>query len=467
MAILKDGNDTYEVRIKRYPDGTYFDEHIKVEEREKPDATISTRYIVGEAGMRYTIEFTLREGFDFGEYDRVQALLCFPGMKSHICHLDVFKPRDLADLTTEDITKQLEYADVTIYGRKMLGTRLAYRSLAADENLKKSTDVMGIDPESLRYFRVLLRKKVDEDSFSKDGITCAVGFVGGKPETSRSQWGYSRPSSTQPPSPVDKDVPLTEVVAVQSTFMNFYFRYRSADFIERTGIVPYPPPLYLYAWKDLTEIERKTALRELQEINKDHVHQALEAKSGEIIAKHGKSRKIDEPKEWRSWSKMYGWERELTFNTLKKAKRAHERGEVQRQFENNRGEIISLVDDEPKDDTRTKSKKRAVSTVENNDSNDDLPKPKSKVNNAGSGEPRVKDEPIDIDAPPAKKAKVKQNPAPADDGSDDEELRKKREKARKLAEDIEAEERLARMKRKQRALEAEIEAAEKRKSSKN
>jgi hypothetical protein len=53
MAILKSGNDEYEVRIKRYPEKTYFDEYIKTVEREKKAATTCKRYIVGGDGVRY------------------------------------------------------------------------------------------------------------------------------------------------------------------------------------------------------------------------------------------------------------------------------------------------------------------------------------------------------------------------------------------------------------------------------
>ncbi|KAK0101031.1 hypothetical protein ONS96_006261 [Cadophora gregata f. sp. sojae] len=271
MAILNDGNDTYEVRIKRYPDGTYFDEHIKVEEREKLGARKCTRYLVGEADMRYTIEFTLHKGFDFGTYDRAQAQLYFPGITSSICHLDVFKPLGLEGLTSEDITKKLEYADVIIGGRKMLGTRFAFRGLAADENLKSSTDITGIDPQNLGFFEVILHKlrweqrplsslkhgkkvakakraqlkaaipatikeskkpwdakKVDEASFSKDGLTCAVGFVGGKAEMSRNQQCLNHHGLPQSPGPAEIEIPLTESVAITGPFMGFYFRYRSA-----------------------------------------------------------------------------------------------------------------------------------------------------------------------------------------------------------------------------------------------
>ncbi|KAH7310108.1 hypothetical protein BKA65DRAFT_485319 [Rhexocercosporidium sp. MPI-PUGE-AT-0058] len=389
----------------------------------------------------------------------------------------------------KDIAKELEYADVTIAGRRMLGTRFTFRGLAADDTLKASSDVIGIDPQSLGYFTLHMHKlkwetrtlakrehdrkvteakevhsrghsnvsatleepkrlwdakKVDEDSFSKDGITCAVGqavlcWLCTSFANYADLWEVN-PSNAQS----SRKLALEVILGHQARLRQSRFHLPN-DFIERTGIVPYPPPLHLYAWKDLTEHERKVALKELQVINKDHVHQALEAKNGSILEKHGKGRKIDEPKEWRAWSKMYGWERELAFETMKKAKRARERGEVQRQFENNRGEVISLIQDEPKQDVRSKSKKRAlaVARIVVTDYHEMKMPEITKM---------VKSE--------------SKNPAPTAEDSDDEDLNKKREKARKLAEDIETEECLARMRREQLALEAEIEAAEKKKSSK-
>jgi len=88
------------------------------------------------------------------------------------------------------------------------------------------------------------------------------------------------------------------------------------EFLERVGIVKYPPPLHVYKWKDLTVEERKVALKGIQDINKEHVHEALEAKNGGIHAKYGKGRKKDEPKEWRAWTKMYEWERQDAFEKL-------------------------------------------------------------------------------------------------------------------------------------------------------
>jgi len=70
-------------------------------------------------------------------------------------------------------------------------------------------------------------------------------------------------------------------------------------------------------WKILEKHEQLAALKEIQEINKEQVRQALEAKIGGILQKYGKGRKENEPKEWRAWSKMYEWEREQAFETLK------------------------------------------------------------------------------------------------------------------------------------------------------
>jgi hypothetical protein len=79
MAILKSGNDEYEVRIKRYPEKTYFDEYVKTGHREKSSATSCDRYIIGEDGVRYTIEVTLKKGFDFEDFKIVRAKLYILG----------------------------------------------------------------------------------------------------------------------------------------------------------------------------------------------------------------------------------------------------------------------------------------------------------------------------------------------------------------------------------------------------
>ncbi|MAD82966.1 MAG: hypothetical protein CL912_08375 [Deltaproteobacteria bacterium] len=77
-------------------------------------------------------------------------------------------------------------------------------------------------------------------------------------------------------------------------------------------------PLYCFAWKQLTDWERKSALSELQKVNKEYVHQAREAEHGEIHARPSNNgHREDDLPEWRSWARMYARERQAAFETLK------------------------------------------------------------------------------------------------------------------------------------------------------
>jgi len=131
MAILEEGEDEYEVTIKRHPAGTYFEEHIKIGDREKLGCLTRDRYIVSEAGMAYTIEVRLKKGFNFGVFCMVRAKLFFPGQKENITVINLRRPSSLEKVLNEDMVKNLEFADVELNGKKMLGTRFAFRSLIA------------------------------------------------------------------------------------------------------------------------------------------------------------------------------------------------------------------------------------------------------------------------------------------------------------------------------------------------
>ncbi|KAH8755874.1 hypothetical protein F5882DRAFT_482007 [Hyaloscypha sp. PMI_1271] len=555
MAILKGGNDEYKVRIKRYPEKTYFDEYIKTGEREKTAATTCKRYIVGEDGVKYTIEVTLKKGFMFGEFHCVQAQLNVPGKIDSVCRKIILRPADYKDGIKEKITTELESADVTVRGLKLLGARFAFRSLALDEKLVNETDLMGIDPESLGFFEIALFKirwenrrltdeeyktkvaaandaskvppplnsslvvghrkeqhlwdaqKVDEDSFKKDGIVYAIGFVGGKP-----QFPLPEPARQPFVSPVERGWPnsvskkpayVSRIVDVPVTGTSFHchFYYRTSEFLEQTGIVKYPPPLYLYAWKDLDKSERQTVLKELQAINKEHVINAIEAKTGKIHVMFGKGRGKDEAKEWRAWSRMSEWEKEDAFESLRKSKKAHERGEAIRQYESRSGEIISLVDEDEEqseDDEQSKTEKKDPFRTKT------FPDLEYTAARSEDGftvkkESKIKNEPVEIrkrpkddvminssnGATPARnnknfRAHEDKNITSTNDKSpgveehkkiaptrnneiDDDELERKMANARALDEEIEREERLAKLKRERRALQDEIEDAKRKK----
>jgi hypothetical protein len=129
---------------------------------------------VGGDGVRYTIEVTLKKGFMFEEFHFVQTQLKVPGKIDSVCHKNIHRPADYKDGIREKITTELEYADVTVRGLKLWGARFAFRSLAlgtlfvqsisaytndvVDEKLVNETDLMGINPKSLGFFEIRLRK---------------------------------------------------------------------------------------------------------------------------------------------------------------------------------------------------------------------------------------------------------------------------------------------------------------------
>jgi hypothetical protein len=92
MAILtgtQDGSNEVEVRIKRWPENTYFEEHIKIGDREKVNATSCDRYIVPEPGTQYYIEVVLKAGYNFN-CQEVQVELFFPGVKKEVSKLRIY-----------------------------------------------------------------------------------------------------------------------------------------------------------------------------------------------------------------------------------------------------------------------------------------------------------------------------------------------------------------------------------------
>ena len=101
MAILTNGDDKYEVKIKKFPENTYFDEHVKIGEREKPDARSCDRYIVVEDEVKYTIELTLHKGFNFGKYEIVRLKLWYPGEVEEVASISLRKPHGATSVVTE------------------------------------------------------------------------------------------------------------------------------------------------------------------------------------------------------------------------------------------------------------------------------------------------------------------------------------------------------------------------------
>lgn len=128
MAILNTTQGEVEVRIKRYPDNTYYDEYIKVERKELASDTIRTRYIVAEPDTIYYIEVTLEAGFDFGEYELISANLYFSDQVNHISATYFQNPEGPRKIR-ESMVQMIQYADVEVDGEKVHGARFAFRGI--------------------------------------------------------------------------------------------------------------------------------------------------------------------------------------------------------------------------------------------------------------------------------------------------------------------------------------------------
>lgn len=127
-----DGNK-YEIRIKRHPENTYFDEYSEVRNREKLGARACTRFMVGEANTTYKIELKLHRGFEFGSYDCVQLrlLLPGPGPPKVMAKSTIHKPADCENGTGKDLITVMEYAKFKVAGQKVMKARFALRDLVA------------------------------------------------------------------------------------------------------------------------------------------------------------------------------------------------------------------------------------------------------------------------------------------------------------------------------------------------
>ena len=69
------------------------------------------------------------------------------------------------------------------------------------------------------------------------------------------------------------------------------------DYLEHKDIVKYPPPLYCFEWHELSTHEQKSALKELQTIDRGNLHSLLEARAGKILPKSNRSYCKDHPLE--------------------------------------------------------------------------------------------------------------------------------------------------------------------------
>ena len=124
----------------------------------------------------YTIEVTLKRGYNFGNAGHVSASLCLPGVEKPISTLQIRPPNDYKNFTKEDLKFHLSYVErVRVDGRSVSGARLVFCEVsigisvafnprictnpALDENLQNETNVMGVDPKDLGSLRIEVKKE--------------------------------------------------------------------------------------------------------------------------------------------------------------------------------------------------------------------------------------------------------------------------------------------------------------------
>jgi hypothetical protein len=107
MAILTEGGNKCEVRIKRIPQNTYFKEHVKVGGREKPDAIQCDRYIVGEQGQKYTVQITIKKGFRWDNFEHVAIAVFLTGRREPIALSGLHKS-NAVNIGKADVTVELD-----------------------------------------------------------------------------------------------------------------------------------------------------------------------------------------------------------------------------------------------------------------------------------------------------------------------------------------------------------------------
>ncbi|KAB8291831.1 hypothetical protein EYC80_006614 [Monilinia laxa] len=118
--------------------------------------------------------------------------------------------------------------------------------------------------------------------------------------------------------------------------------------LEESGLVQYPPALYLYRWDVLTGDEKRLAFDQLQEMEIKHLNGAREIEPGQtsgvkdIRRREALTREQLEVKELRAWGKFYNHEKRDVFEALQVRQKARARGELNLQYKNMKGEIITF-----------------------------------------------------------------------------------------------------------------------------
>ncbi|KUJ20085.1 uncharacterized protein LY89DRAFT_731318 [Mollisia scopiformis] len=296
MVVLQEDGNEYEIRVKRIPQNTYFDERQKFGDPEEVDATTADRYIVAEPGQMYAVEVTVKAGLKWGTYSHVRVSLRLAGGQEFVA--------DEALTTESDISE--------IDPLSLAGFKILIRRRLVTTTPKDPATVYKLENRGTRVFRA---QKVDQESFKKHGITFATGLGSSRVDTETCY--------------------LSKYLMEASTCAMAYFRYSTAEFFEQVKVVTWPPPLHYYTWEKLRDGQRQVALGQLQEISRD-----------DYLIAHGTNSDQHARREWRSWLLMEPIQRQHAYNTLQKEYKDFQRGQVQTQVSLVPSHRFIIIDDD-------------------------------------------------------------------------------------------------------------------------
>ena len=139
MAILSgtnDGSNEIEVRVKKWPENTCFEEHIKIGDREKANARSCERYIVPEAGKQYKIEIILKAGYQW-DFQQLRVELFFPNIEKPVSYERIYGLNyvDGKGNSSGDSRYMLHSTNrFEVNGRKLAGACFVFGALAVGMN---------------------------------------------------------------------------------------------------------------------------------------------------------------------------------------------------------------------------------------------------------------------------------------------------------------------------------------------
>jgi hypothetical protein len=131
MAILYLDEGSVGVRVQKCPleDGIYYDEYIKLGNRERRGVQHADRFISCEDGDEYALEICFNEGFAYGDYDIARAKLYHGGQSKIVETKDCKLPKDQGDGLKQDLIFRIATTRVRIGGQDIKDVRFAFRGL--------------------------------------------------------------------------------------------------------------------------------------------------------------------------------------------------------------------------------------------------------------------------------------------------------------------------------------------------